>query len=89
VPQTGDKVLNLKKYASSAFEGTDLATAPDEVHVKELVLCVLQSEFCVSNTANSALALGFTVFVAKTVTVVGRPRPSPPSPSRNAASIER
>ena len=28
VPQTGDKVL--KKYASSAFEGTDLATALEE-----------------------------------------------------------
>ena len=63
VPQTGDKVL--KKYASSAFEGTDLATALEEVHVKDLVLCGLQSEFCVSNTANSALAMGFAVFVAQ------------------------
>lgn len=61
-PLPSEKVL--KKYASSAFEKTDLETALKDLEVEEVVLCGLQSEFCVSNTAKSALKLGFGVVVA-------------------------
>jgi len=54
----------LKKYESSAFENTDLETILRELGVEELVLCGLQSEFCISKTAKSALNLGFDVVLA-------------------------
>lgn len=63
VPQPGDRVLN--KYQSSAFEGTALADILEGVRAEDLLLCGLQSEFCVSNTAKAALAEGFGVFVAQ------------------------
>jgi nicotinamidase-related amidase len=62
-PQPGDTML--KKYASSAFEGTDLAAALENLHAKELVLCGLQSEFCVYNTAKAALDRGYKVVIAE------------------------
>ena len=52
MPAPGDAVL--KKRASSSFEGTDLDSQLRAEGVKRLVLCGLQSEFCVSNTARSA-----------------------------------
>jgi len=61
-PLPGEKVL--KKYASSAFENTDLETTLKDLEAEELVLCGLQSEYCISNTAKSALKLGFGVVVA-------------------------
>jgi nicotinamidase-related amidase len=62
-PRPSDKVL--KKYASSAFEGTELARMLAGLEAKKLVLCGLQSEFCVYNTAKSALALGYEVVIAE------------------------
>jgi nicotinamidase-related amidase len=62
VPAAGDIVL--KKQQSSAFDGTDLQKQLEERRITGLVLCGLQSEFCVSNTARSALALGLQVQVA-------------------------
>ena len=61
-PQAGDPVVT--KRQSSAFEGTDLAAVLANVDASELVLCGLQSEFCVSNTARSALANRFAVLIA-------------------------
>ena len=55
----------VKKRASSSFEGTDLGVRLEAMNVGELVLCGLQSEFCVTNTARSALQLGYTVRVAR------------------------
>jgi len=63
VPQADDKVL--KKHASSAFDGTDLAQSCHALGATDLVLCGLQSEFCVFNTAKSALAQGFKVVLAQ------------------------
>jgi nicotinamidase-related amidase len=54
----------VRKRASSAFEGTDMVTILKRLGARELVLCGLQSEFCVSNTARSALAAGYGVVVA-------------------------
>jgi nicotinamidase-related amidase len=62
-PRSGE--LTLKKYASSSFEGTNLDAELKAKGVKELVLCGLQSEFCVSNTARSALQLGYVVRIAQ------------------------
>ena len=62
VPAAGEVVL--KKQQSSSFEGTDLDEQLKARHITELVLCGLQSEFCISNTARSALGLGYRVQVA-------------------------
>ena len=61
-PQATEVVL--KKYASSAFDNTTLEATLKTLGTKELVLCGLQSEFCVANTAKSALGLGLRVIVA-------------------------
>jgi nicotinamidase-related amidase len=60
-PLPTEKVL--KKHEMSAFENTNLETILRELKVDELVLCGLQSEFCISSTAMSALKLGFGVVV--------------------------
>lgn len=61
VPADGD--LLVEKRASSSFEGTPLQEMLQSRGVTDLVLCGLQSEFCVTNTARSALALGYGVQV--------------------------
>lgn len=63
VQQPGDSIV--KKWASSAFENTDLAATLERLNTKTLVLCGLQSELCVSNTARSALDLGYQVSLAQ------------------------
>ena len=62
-PQPGDAVI--RKRASSAFENTELAATLQQLGAQQLVLCGLQSEFCVSNTSKAALALGYGVRVAQ------------------------
>ena len=62
-PQADEAVIH--KHASSAFEGTDLADVLANLNADSLVLCGLQSEFCVSNTAKSALTNGFKVTIAQ------------------------
>jgi nicotinamidase-related amidase len=62
VPKPGDIVIG--KRESSSFEGTDLQAKLSSLGVKDVVLCGLQSEFCVTNTADSALKLGYGVHVA-------------------------
>lgn len=62
-PQPGEAVL--RKHASSAFEGTNLGALLADMNARELVLCGLQSEFCVANTARAALANGFAVTIAE------------------------
>ena len=63
VLQPGEAVV--QKRASSAFEDTDLAQVLADMNADSLVLCGLQSEFCVSNTAKSALTNGFKVTIAQ------------------------
>lgn len=62
-PKPGETII--RKQASSAFENTNLGETLQRLEIKELVLCGLQSEFCVRNTANSALDLGYTVRIAE------------------------
>ena len=61
-PQAGDLVV--RKYASSAFENTDLEARLAALGARDLIVCGLQSDFCVSNTSKSALALGYRVRIA-------------------------
>ena len=63
MPAPGE--VRLKKYESSSFAGTELDAELRSKGVEELVLCGLQSEFCVSNTARSALELGYLVRIAQ------------------------
>lgn len=63
VPASGE--WRLKKHASSSFEDTPLQSQLADRQIRELVLCGLQSEFCVSNTARAALQLGYAVHVAE------------------------
>lgn len=72
----------LKKYESSSFEGTDLDTQLKARSITEVVLCGLQSEFCVSNTARSAIELGYAVRIAQDG------HSTWPSDGRTAAEIE-
>jgi len=62
-PRPGDPLI--RKIESSAFDGTDLGGTLAALDVRHLVLCGLQSEFCVSNTARSALQQGFSVTLAE------------------------
>jgi nicotinamidase-related amidase len=61
-PLPGEVVI--QKRASSAFEGTQLQEVLEQWGTGTVVVCGLQSEFCVSNTSKSALALGLQVQVA-------------------------
>jgi nicotinamidase-related amidase len=63
VPNPGETVI--KKYASSSFENTILGETLQRLKIKDVILCGLQSEFCVRNTGNAALDLGYTVRVAQ------------------------
>ena len=51
----------LRKRATDSFHQTDLHKLLQERGVKNLVICGLQSEFCVDTTTRSALALGYPV----------------------------
>ena len=62
-PKPGEAVV--RKRASSAFENTELAATLQQLGAQQLVLCGLQSEFCVSNTSKAALALGYGVRLAQ------------------------
>lgn len=62
VPAPGELVV--RKRASSSFEHTGLDARLKALQVDALVLCGLQSEHCVSNTARAALDLGYDVHVA-------------------------
>ncbi len=63
VPNAGETAI--KKYASSAFENTHLDETLQRLNIKNVILCGLQSEFCVRNTGNAALDLGYSVRVAE------------------------
>jgi len=61
-PQEGDHIL--VKYHADSFLKTSLATSLHQQGVRELVLCGVQTEFCVDTTCKSAFAHGFGVELA-------------------------
>lgn len=53
--------LRLRKTACDSFHQTDLQARLQALGVTDLVVCGLQSEFCVDATVRRALALGYPV----------------------------
>ncbi len=62
LPQKGEPVV--VKHHSNGFEETELQQILEELSVKGVIACGIQSEFCVTNTSMSALELGYKVYVA-------------------------
>ena len=58
---TGD--LYLRKQATDSFHRTELQALLQSMGVTELVICGMQSEFCVDTTTRRALALGYPVLL--------------------------
>ncbi|HZG19003.1 MAG TPA: cysteine hydrolase family protein [Herbaspirillum sp.] len=56
--------LNVRKRGSDAFHQTPLEALLREHGVTRLVVCGMQTEFCVESTVRRALALGFPVTLA-------------------------
>jgi nicotinamidase-related amidase len=56
-----DTDILLRKKATDSFHQTELQNLLQDRGVKDLVICGLQSEFCVDTTTRRALALGYTV----------------------------
>ena len=53
--------LRVRKTATDSFHHTELQAVLQARNVDELVVCGLQSEFCVDSTVRRALALGYPV----------------------------
>ena len=51
----------LRKKATDSFHQTELQALLRDRGVKDLIICGLQSEFCVDTTTRRALALGYPV----------------------------
>lgn len=51
----------VRKTASDAFHRTELESMLQGLHVGRLVICGMQTDFCVDTTTRRALALGFEV----------------------------
>lgn len=78
-PQPGE--LRLTKRQSSSFEGTPLADELARFAAREVLLCGLQSDACVYNTAIGALARGLAT------TVLSDAHSTWPTPTETAAAI--
>lgn len=53
--------LSLRKQATDSFHQTPLHAMLQDLGVTQLVICGMQSEFCVDTTTRRALALGYPV----------------------------
>ena len=51
----------VRKEATDSFHNTDLQAVLEARGIRSLVICGLQSEFCVDTTTRRALALGYPV----------------------------
>jgi nicotinamidase-related amidase len=56
--------VRVRKTTPNSFHGTDLQRLLQQRGVKRLVVCGLQTEFCVDTTVRQALALGYDVVLA-------------------------
>jgi nicotinamidase-related amidase len=59
--QQDDSDLRIRKRTPNSFHGTDLHGLLQGRGVSRLVVCGLQSEFCVDTTVRQALPLGYDV----------------------------
>ncbi|MEA4928693.1 MAG: cysteine hydrolase family protein [Candidatus Limiplasma sp.] len=62
-PQAGEPVL--QKTFSSAFRGTPLHQTLQSMGAKRLILCGMQTEYCVDTTCRVAFELGYEVTIAQ------------------------
>jgi len=53
----------MRKKATDSFHQTELHAILQDRGIKDLVICGLQSEFCVDTTTRRALALGYPVIL--------------------------
>ncbi|MEN7527406.1 MULTISPECIES: cysteine hydrolase family protein [unclassified Cupriavidus] len=53
--------LQVRKTTPDSFHNTDLAAVLQTHGVKELIICGMQSQYCVDTTTRRALALGYPV----------------------------
>ena len=53
--------LRIRKRATDSFHNTDLQAALERHGIDHLVVCGMQSEFCVDTTIRRALGLGYPV----------------------------
>jgi nicotinamidase-related amidase len=61
---TAAEDLRLRKRTPNSFHGTDLHRLLQERGVSHVVICGLQTEFCVDTTVRQALPLGYGVTLA-------------------------
>ncbi|NHQ86673.1 cysteine hydrolase [Iodobacter sp. HSC-16F04] len=59
--QTRPDDLFIRKTASDSFHNTNLHSLLKELGTEQLIICGLQSEFCIDTTVRCALALGYPV----------------------------
>ena len=59
--QTKPNDIRLRKTATDSFHKTDLQAKLQALAVTDLIICGLQSDFCVDTTTRRALALGYPV----------------------------
>ena len=55
--------LRVRKTACDSFFNTDLKKLLDERHVDRVVICGMQTEYCIDSTVRGALANGLSVVV--------------------------
>lgn len=53
--------VRVRKTATDSFHGTDLHSLLRELGIAQVLVCGLQSEFCVDSTVRGALAHGYPV----------------------------
>jgi nicotinamidase-related amidase len=60
-PEAGEKIF--EKRVNSAFRNTDLHAYLQKLGIKNLVICGMQTEFCVDTNVKVAFELGYNVLV--------------------------
>jgi nicotinamidase-related amidase len=59
--ETRDGDVYLRKTATDSFHRTELQQVLQDRRITDLIICGLQSDFCVDTTTRRALALGYPV----------------------------
>jgi nicotinamidase-related amidase len=63
--QTTPQDVPLRKRGSDAYHHTDLQSMLKMRHISQLVVCGMQTDFCVESTVRRSLALGYPVTLAQ------------------------
>jgi nicotinamidase-related amidase len=59
--ETRDTDIFLRKTATDSFHRTELQQVLQDRRIADLIICGLQSDFCVDTTTRRALALGYPI----------------------------